>query len=155
MSAEDLAREFAALNTAMRKSHALLADMRDERKLLAQMLIDLRTTTTTSVGEIIAAEVTEQVDRLGKETDKAIRSSIRKVGTLFDEYVARCLGLDAETKAAGQDSIPEMIAKVRASGSSSQVRKAVRATLKENAERYDIDNPGLENTFDPAEDYRS
>lgn len=66
-TAETLAREFAALNTATERAHQVLADMRAERKLLASLLIDVEIS----------------------------------------------LGMDADAKAKGYESIPELIARAK------------------------------------------
>lgn len=109
MSAADLAREFAALNDAIRKSHELLADMRAERKLMGQLLLDVRAEIKGGVAGLINAEVEKQINVLGVETEEAIRRTVKKVNTIFDNYISVCLGTDPQSVKEGRAPVPELV----------------------------------------------
>lgn len=116
MSAEELAREFAALNAAIAKSHEVLVDMRAERKLMGQMLLDVRSTIKDGVTGLIEAEVAKQIGVLGVETEAAIRKTVRKINVIFDNYIQICLGTDAQSVREGKTPVPELVQKAYSLG---------------------------------------
>ena len=92
MSAEDLAREFAALNAAITKAHELLADLRAERRLLADDLraVDvarrsLRDDINEQCSALIEDCVRTQLAQLHEATTEQMRVSVRKVDESFTQ----------------------------------------------------------------------
>jgi hypothetical protein len=116
VSAADLARELAALNAAIKKSHEALADMRAERKLLAQLLADIRAEIKDGVRALVDAEVEKQIAVLSVETDEAIRQTVKKINTIFDNYIAECLGTDPQSAREGKTPVPDIVRKARSMG---------------------------------------
>jgi len=86
MSAADLAREFAAINAAIQKSHEVLADMRAERKLMGQMLLDVRAEIKDGVQGLVAAEV------------------------------KKCVGTDPQSVREGKTPVPDLVQEARRTG---------------------------------------
>lgn len=115
-AAEQLAQEFAALNTAIERAHQAIADLRTERKLLADLLIEVREATQQRASTMIEEAVTAGLKELGDQTEAAMAKAVERVGERIDHYLAIALGQDALTKAKGQESIPELIERLKREG---------------------------------------
>ncbi len=106
MSAEELAREFAALNAGIDRARGVLAELRDERaacraerEALVGAKIDAKIDVESWVRELLEQAVTEQVDALGKQTAAAMERAVDRVGVTIDRYVDIALGRDRESLA--------------------------------------------------------
>ena len=111
-----MAQEFAALNEATRRAHEAIADMRTERKLMAEQLAEVRKELDGSVEKRLDAEVKRQLANLGEATQKAMDDSVERVGRKIDEYLELSIGTDAYSKLKGRQPIPDLIREARKDG---------------------------------------
>lgn len=88
----DLAREFAAVNEATKKAHELLADMRAERRLLADDLkavdaarVALREDIREQCGELIGERVASLLESFEPAVKSQMDRSVAKVAETFDK----------------------------------------------------------------------
>ena len=88
----ELAREFAALNSATTKAHELLADLRAERRLLAEDLKaihearaglreDINKQSSDLIGECVAVHLAQFEPTVREQMDR----SVEKVARTFDK----------------------------------------------------------------------
>jgi rRNA-processing protein FCF1 len=89
-TATDLAREFAALNAAMTKAHELLADLRAERRLLAEDLkvvdiarAQLRKDINDQCGALIEDCVRTQLEQLIPQMKQQHEFAVKRVDESF------------------------------------------------------------------------
>jgi hypothetical protein len=91
-TAETLAREFAALNTATQRAHQVLADMRAERKLLSALLIEVREATQQRAEALVETAVVREVDKMDQAVQKAIAMAEERVFARFDRLTRMITG---------------------------------------------------------------
>jgi predicted transcriptional regulator len=116
VTAAELAAEYARLNEATRRSHEVIADMRAERKLLGELLVEVREATHQRAETMIESAVTAGLQVLGEKTEEAMARSVERVGQKIDHYLEIALGLDALSKAKGREPIPDLIARAKREG---------------------------------------
>lgn len=90
------------LRAEIREARETLKDLRGAIKEARELAPEL-------VGGLIEAEVTKGLEELGKTTKQAMRDSVARVITRFDELFDLITAQDRVTRRAGKPSIPELI----------------------------------------------
>lgn len=118
-TAEDLAREFAALNKATQKAHEAIAQLRQERALLREerekveaLCKTMGTVTSMRATEILEAEVTRQFVPMVDEIATLLDNSRALVSKKFDEFADLLMGKE---DASGKD-LEAMVRQAAAGG---------------------------------------
>lgn len=126
-TAAALAREFDALNKACDRAHALIADLKAERQLMAEerrraaaTAQDLRAAAAefdgyapASAERLILEAVAPKIEEMNDAITEQMRHCVAKVNAEIDGWLKIALGTDDDSKAAGKLSIPEIVAKRR------------------------------------------
>jgi hypothetical protein len=116
-TAEVLAREFAALNTATERAHAALADLRSERSLLADerraaeaVRAEVRSLINDQCSEAIGECVRAQLAQFEPAVKAEMDRSVTKVRASFDRLESLYLGL-ADNQIPIEDLFVERVAR--------------------------------------------
>lgn len=88
----DLAAEYERLNQAIRRSHEAIADMRAERKLLTDLLIEVREATQQRADAMVETEVRRALDQMIPTVNKAMDQAVEKVFAKFDRLTRMITG---------------------------------------------------------------
>jgi len=104
----DTADEVKALREATREAHAVLRDLRHERRAIERSLVEVHERVRQAVGDQIEREVAAQVARLGKVTEKAMRDSVAKVGREFDRLERILTGCEDDDRPPLEDQLREI-----------------------------------------------
>jgi hypothetical protein len=97
----------AHLEEVIKEAHGVLKDLRIETRQARRIMPMI-------VTNMIKKQVHEQVDRLGKETEAAIRMAVDSVNKTFDDLGKILLGTDKESKKKGYVPLTEIIEDVAA-----------------------------------------
>jgi hypothetical protein len=123
------ADDLAALKAATREAHEVLSDLRAERRAMQDVIAGLGPLVERLVGGRIETEVREQMAKLGKATEKAMRDSVAKVGREFDRLQFILTGQEDDARPPLEQQLRQVqgtplgeAAKVRAA----RARKATR-----------------------------
>lgn len=98
-----VAQDVEALRAATRVAHEALADLRAERRLLAEdrravqaLIDDIGPRTKAAFDEHLAAAVRDGMDRWAGTIREFTQQSHDRVIAAFDQLVATCMGLDGD-----------------------------------------------------------
>jgi len=101
------------LRELIREGHALLKDMRAERRAIEQLLDGIPARVDARIEERVKAGLEE----LGEQTKAAMDASVAKVGREFDRLEAILLGTDPASRRQGKPPLEELF-RERAGGPS-------------------------------------
>lgn len=99
--AEDLQELREQLRAEIREARETLKDLRREIR-------DARTLVPLLTDELFEAEVQKQVDALAKVNEDAMRRSVEKITSAFDELAATLMGEDRASRRRGRVPLPEL-----------------------------------------------
>jgi hypothetical protein len=114
-----LAQEFAALNEATRRAHEAIADMRTERRLLADerkaaeaIRGEIRKMVLDNCGSLIGETVASQLDQFVPDMKEAMEKSKASVEEAFTRLENLYLGKTGPHTESIEDVVIEKIAKI-------------------------------------------
>ena len=112
-AAEDLAQLREQLRAEVSEARGTLKDLhreiREARTLVASGRDLIATLARAEVQAVVNAEVTEQVEALGKVTEQQMRKSASKVIAEFDKLRDLLLGYEHVADGREERSIPELL----------------------------------------------
>lgn len=112
-TAEDLTAVAEQLREQISDARGTLKDLRHEIKAGREAIEAIRTAAAqlaqTHVRPLLEAEVTRQVDALGKVNEEAMRKSVAKVTAEFDKLSGLLLGEERVADGRETRSIPELL----------------------------------------------
>lgn len=98
------------LRELIREAHGLMKDLKAERREITALLDDIPAKVNTRIAEAL----TVGLDELGKQTRKAMDTSVAKVGREFERLEAIFTGTDRASRRNGKPPLEDLIRQARA-----------------------------------------